>query len=89
VHIEKNKRRSLTVAVRKIDDLRLQICQNGLDRGVELAGLRRCVPDSTGMLTFSKNRMLYLLMLVSWIHAASSNVPINRLAKIKRSAAFG
>jgi hypothetical protein len=48
LHIEKNERRSLTVAVRKIDGLRLQICQNGLDRRAELSGLRRCVPGLNG-----------------------------------------
>jgi hypothetical protein len=31
LHVEKNERRSLTVAVRKINGLRLQVRQNGLD----------------------------------------------------------
>ena len=40
LHLEKNERRALTVAVGKIDSLRLQIRQNGLNRRAELSGLR-------------------------------------------------
>ena len=40
LHVEKDVPRALTVAVGKIDGLRLQIRQNGLDRRAELAGLR-------------------------------------------------
>jgi hypothetical protein len=61
LHLEKNEPRALPVVVGKINGLRLQICQNGLDGCAELSGLRRRVPDSTGMLTFSKNRMIHLL----------------------------
>ena len=44
LHVEKNERRSLTVAVGKIYSLRLQIRQNGLDGRAELSGFRRHVP---------------------------------------------
>src|SRR5439155_19473311 len=40
LHFEKNKTCALTVVVRKIDGLRFQICQNGLDGRAELSGLR-------------------------------------------------
>ena len=48
LHLEKNERRSLTVAVRKIDSLRLQIRQNGLNGRAEFSGLRRRVPGFNG-----------------------------------------
>src|SRR5688500_10514020 len=41
LHDEKNESRSLAVAVRKINGLRLQVRQNGLDGCAELSGLRR------------------------------------------------
>ena len=60
LHFKKDERRSLTVAVGKINSLRLRIRQNRLDGGAELAGLRGSVAGLNGMLTFSKNRMLCL-----------------------------
>jgi hypothetical protein len=64
LHLEKSERRSLTVAVgKKIDGLRLQIFQNGLDGRAEFSGLAAAFPDSTGIFTLSKNRMVYLLMI--------------------------
>jgi hypothetical protein len=44
LHLEKNETRPLTVVIRKIDGLRLQICQNGLDGRAELSGFRGRVP---------------------------------------------
>jgi hypothetical protein len=48
LHLEKNEPRALTVVVRKIDGLRFQICQNGLDGRAELSGLRGRVPGLNG-----------------------------------------
>jgi hypothetical protein len=48
LHLEKNERRSLTVAVRKIDGLRLQICQDRLNGSAELTGLRGRVAGLNG-----------------------------------------
>src|SRR5664279_1638223 len=44
LHLDKNEPRALAIVVRKINRLRLQICQNGLDRRAELSGLRSRVP---------------------------------------------
>ena len=42
LHLGKNKPRALTVAIGKIDGLRLQVCQNGLDG-------RACILCATGL----------------------------------------
>ena len=47
LHLEKNERSSLTVAVGKIDGLRLQICQYGVDSRAELSAFAAAFPDST------------------------------------------
>src|ERR687892_533244 len=47
-HLEKNEPRALTVVVRKIDGLWLQICQNGLDGRAEFSGLGGRVPGFNG-----------------------------------------
>jgi hypothetical protein len=44
LHVEKNIPCALAVVVGKINGLRLQIRQNGLDLRAELAGLRRRIP---------------------------------------------
>ena len=48
LHIENNERRSLAVAVGKINGLRLQVRQNGLGGCAELSGLRGRVAGLNG-----------------------------------------
>ena len=68
LHLEKNERRSLTVVVGKVTGLGLQICQNGLDGRAEPPAFAAAFPNSTGMLTFSKNLMIHLLTV--WVGRA-------------------
>jgi hypothetical protein len=60
LHLEKDERRSLTVAVGKINDLRLQIAKMDWIVAPSLPIFAAALPDPTGMLTFSKKRMLHL-----------------------------
>jgi hypothetical protein len=63
LHLEKNESHALTVVVGKIDGLRLQICRMDWMVAPSFPAFAAAFPDSTGMLTFSKNRMLYLLTI--------------------------
>lgn len=60
-HLEHEEPRALPIVVRKVGGLRLQICEDGLNRRAELSGLAAAFPASTGMLTFRKNRIGDLL----------------------------
>lgn len=45
LHVEEKKCRPLSIVVREIHGFGLQICQDGMDGGAELAGLRSPVPS--------------------------------------------